>query len=298
MAKKDQQTSVAEVPQQGVQEAKVEVPAVQESANGSKELSSNLDDMFLADAGSGLQNMGAGDFAIPFIAILQKGSPQVSRANSKYLGKDAVAGNFMNTVTNEIYDGSQGIGVVPCGYSKEIVRWRARDSGGGLVSRHHENDPMFKKMEKDDRGRYVLPDSTDIFVDTAYHFVLLLHGEEVPPEMAVIAMASTQLKKSRVWNTAMRRVMMKGPNGYFNPPSYSHEYLITTVGETRDSYDWFGFNIVSIGRVSDPGLYKMAREFAKQVDVGGVRVSAPPVEFDEETGAGRSASAGSSEVPF
>ena len=100
-------------------------------------------------------------------------------------------------------------------------------------------------------------------------------------------MYSTQLKKSRMWNTTMRRIMIKGPNGVFNPPSYSHQYRMTTMGETKDTYDWFGWKIVSEGRVENIEIYKMAREFSKQVESGDVRISAPPQEFE-----------GSDDVPF
>jgi hypothetical protein len=47
--------------------------------------------------------------------------------------------------------------------------------------------------------------------------------------------------------------------------------------------------------VTDVELYKFAREFAKQIESGQVRVSAPPQEFEEP--AEQTAST-SSDVPF
>ena len=248
--------------------------------------SRTLDEMLAEDAGAGMQGMGANDFAIPFVSILQKGSPQVSRANAKYV-KDAKPGDIYNTVTQEAHDGVEGVLYIPCGYTKSSVEWKPRDSGGGLVAHHKEGDPFLKKCVRNDRGQLVVPDSGNIIVDTAYHFGLLLHGDALP-EWAVISMYSTQLKKSRMWNTTMRRIMVKGPSGAFNPPSYSHQYRLTTAGETRDTYDWFGWKIVSEGRVEDIDVYKMAREFSKQVEDGNVRISAPPQEFEGD----------SEEVPF
>jgi hypothetical protein len=240
----------------------------------------SMDEMFMEDAGSGLTNLGANDYAIPFITIVQKGSPQASRANAKYI-KGAEAGAIMNTVTQDILNGENGIDFIPCGYSKEIVRWKPRDSGGGLVSHHKEGDPILKTLKRNERGQLFHEETGDLFIDTAYHFGLLLH-EDGMPEWAVISMYSTQLKKSRTWNTTMRRIMKKGPHGVYNPPSYSHVYHLTTVGEAKDTYDWYGWRIVCDREVADVDLYKMAREFAKQIEAGEVRVSAPPQDFDGE----------------
>ena len=261
----------------------------------------SLDDLFMEDAGGGMKNLGANDFAIPFISVLQKGSPQVSKNNSKYV-KGAEQGMFFNTLTGDLYPGESvgdepgGILVIPCGYQKQLVRWKPRDSGGGLVCHYNENDPALKTFSRNERGQLTDKDSGDIIIDTAYHFSLLLH-EDGFPEFAVISMASTQLKKSRTWNTVMRRIMVKAPNGQlYNPPSYSHVYRIKTIGEVKDKYDWYGLLIVSEGKVTDLNVYKMAREFAKQVESGNVRVSAPPQDFDDTAANG--AAAGSEDVPF
>ena len=279
MAKREAHTSAATTtPAASAQEPQELTPTVSETYLVKPADERTLDEMIAEDAGAGMQGMGANDFAIPFVCILQKGSPQVSRANAKYV-KDAKAGDIFNTVTQEAYDGVEGVLYIPCGYSKSAVEWKPRDSGGGLVAHHKEGDPFLKKCTRNDRGQLIAPETGNIVVDTAYHFGLLLHGDALP-EWAVISMYSTQLKKSRMWNTTMRRIMVKGPGGVFNPPSYSHQYRLTTSGESRDTYDWFGWKIVSEGRVEDVDVYKMAREFSKQVENGDVRISAPPQEFE------------------
>jgi hypothetical protein len=245
--------------------------------------------MFQEDAGGGLANIGSADFAIPFIQILQKGSPQVSRANAKYI-KGAAAGMIINTVTGKVVPGEPddkdrptGILFIPCGYQSQLVRWKPRDSGGGLVCHYKEGDPELKKFKRNERGQ-LLADNGDLIIDTSYHFGLALDEELGFPEYAVISMASTQRKKSRTWNTIMRRIMFKNSRTgeIFNPPSYSHAYRLTTVGETKDTYDWYGWAIVSEGQLQDVNLYKMAKEFSQQVASGNVKVSAPPNEFESE----------------
>lgn len=254
------------------------------------ELATSLEDMFVADAGMGMHGVGASDVSIPFITILQKGSPQVSRANAKFI-KGAAAGMIMNTVTQQVFPGESegdipgGILWIPCGFKKILVRWKSREAaGGGLVGHYQENDPALKQFKRDERGRLFDPETKDIIVDTAYHYGMML-GEGFP-EFAVISMYSTQLKKSRSWNTTMKRIIKKAPNGQmYNPPSYAYVYRLTTIGEAKDSYDWFGWQIVSEGEVRDVEIYKLAREFSSQVEAGKVAVSAPPRDDFEESGA-------------
>ena len=265
----------------------LEVPAV---AEATKELEtrptselSAMDQMYQEDAGRGMEGIGAGDFSVPFLAILQKGSPQVSRANAKYI-KDSQVGMIFNTVTQDVYDGDEGIQYIPCGFQKSLVRWKSRDSGGGLVCSYKEGDPALKKFKRDERSRLIDPETDDVIIDTAYHFGAMLHGAGFP-EMAVISMASTQLKASRNWNTIMRRIMKRGPGGeVFNPPTYSHIYRIKTIPQTKDTFDWFGFSIIPEGEVKDVEIYKLCREFSRQIAAGNVRVSAPPQDFDEAGG--------------
>ena len=253
------------------------LPAIQEQ-------SKSMDEMFAEDAGAGLHGLSAGDFAIPFLAILQKGSPQVSKQNAKYI-KGAEVGDVMNTVSGKLYkvqsiDGGPGLPFIPCGYDKKVVEWKTRDSGGGFVASHKEGDPVLKQCARNEKQQLVHPQTGNIFVDTAYHYGMVV-DESGFPEFAVISMYSTQLKKSRNWNTTMRAIMKKLPSGkIFNPPTYSHMYLLHTVGEAKDAYDWCGWQISSGGEVQDAEIYKMAREFSKQIESGAVRVSAPPQEFD------------------
>jgi hypothetical protein len=298
MSKKEEKQSTAGA---AVAEQSPEtLPAVQGNQGiATPDGSPSLDEMFAEDAGAGFQNLHAGDYALPFLAILQKGSPQVSKVNAKFL-RGAEVGDVFNTVSGKVYkisttDGGPGITFVPCGYDKKVVRWHSRDSGSGFVSSHNEGDPILKQCTRNEKNQLVHTETGDVFVDTAYHFGLLVEDGGFP-EACVISMYSTQLKVSRNWNTTMRSVMKKLPNGkVFNPPMFSRKYTLHTVGFSKDSYDWCGWQISPAGEVTDVELYKFAREFAKQIESGQVRVSAPPQEFEEP--AEQTAST-SSDVPF
>ena len=176
------------------------------------------------------------------------------------------------------------------GYQKRIIEWKPRDSGGGFIAAHVEGDPVLKQCSRNEKNQLVHGQTGNVFVDTAYHFGLLLKSEGFP-EMCVISMYSTALRTSRNWNTTMHSIMKKVNGRIFNPPMYSHAYRLFSVGQTRDQYDWVGWSITSEGEVKDVELYKFAREFSKQIESGAVRVTVPPQEFEESAEA-------KEEVPF
>ena len=74
----------------------------------------------LLSAGTGLEEATTEDYAIPFIRLLQPMSPQLNKNSGNYI-EGASAGDLINTVSGEVYDGDKGISVVPCAYSKKYI---------------------------------------------------------------------------------------------------------------------------------------------------------------------------------
>ena len=74
------------------------------------------DDML--SAGTGLEEAGADDYAIPFLRVLQSMSPQLKKSDGKYI-QGAEEGNLFNTVTESYYDGTEGVEIIPCAYKKK-----------------------------------------------------------------------------------------------------------------------------------------------------------------------------------
>ena len=64
------------------------------------------------DASSGLENIHQEDLATPRLKVLMQLSPEIEDIEG------AKAGMIYNTVTNELYDGSVGIKVLPCAYQR------------------------------------------------------------------------------------------------------------------------------------------------------------------------------------
>jgi hypothetical protein len=69
------------------------------------------------------------------------------------------------------------------------------------------------------------------------------------PEPALITMKSTQLKKSRKWNSMMMSTKLMGKNGPYTPPMYSHLYRLTTQAESNDKGKWYGWKSSVLGQL-------------------------------------------------
>ena len=223
---------------------------------------------FEEDAGSGLENITSEDLTIPRLKILQALSPEVNKRDGKYI-EGAVAGDTLNTVTKELYHEDTGCVVIPVSYRRIYLEWQPRESGGGLVNQHFDSS-ILKETTQDNSYRNVLP-SGNYVQTSASHFALVI-DESGSYQQVMIAMAGTQLKKSRTWNSVMSSIKVKSSKGnIFTPPSYSHKYKLTTVAESNDRGTWFGWNIDLVGAISEEelSLYEAAKHFASTINIEG-----------------------------
>ena len=66
----------------------------------------------------------------------------------------------------------------------------------------------------------------------------------------------------------MASIKVKSTTGkVFTPPSYSHKYKLTTVPESNDLGQWFGWSIELMGVLTeeDMFLYQEAKQFAGNI---------------------------------
>ena len=228
---------------------------------------------FEQHAGEGIE-FSRDDVAVPYLTVLQKLSPQCDEDKGEYI-EGAKPGMFFDTVTQELMDGrEQGILVIPCAFQSVIVEWNRREDGGGFVA-VHPKDIDTSDCTRNEKNQLVTPRGT-ILVDTHYHFVLYRNNDGVWVP-AIYSMTSTQLKKSRKWNSLMASIRLNGSNGPYNPPSFSHIYRITTQKESNDAGDWFGVRIEKVEQVSDAATFQEAVAFRKLVMSGAVQTQ-PPAE--------------------
>ena len=223
--------------------------------------------MFEADAGSGVENLGQDDVALPFLKVLSGNDPVLDE------NEEARKGDIYNTVTGMLTKGKEGIRVVPCAYQRRFIQWAPRGSGNGApVAIYEPNDERPKtERSSDDNKDYVVGGNGEYIEETHQHFVIVLN-DDGSAETALIAMKSTQLKKSRKWNSMMASRQMQGKNGPFTPPRFSHVYHLKTIQEENSKGSWHGWEMSLDGPITDAALYARAKQFAESITSGDVIV--------------------------
>lgn len=243
-----------------------------------------------ADADAGYDDIGAGDLSIPMLYVIQKTSPQVDPDKGEYLD-NAKPGMFINSVTNELFDGKRGIGFQFIRLDHKFVAWTPRDEGGGLVGVFAPTDPLVLSLTKNGRafGKLKTPDGHDLVetyqlfaqafeipdgVTDAASVQAKLDAGEITPMRFVVPFASTQIKKIKALNT-----MLVNARATIKAPAYAFLFKATTVGESNKKGSWAGLKTEWLGGnaraallpPSSP-LVAMGKEFRDLIIQGAAKV--------------------------
>tara|TARA_R110000796_G_scaffold9245_2_gene31631 strand:+ start:2988 stop:3773 length:786 start_codon:yes stop_codon:yes gene_type:complete len=236
-------------------------------ANGDGALAVISPDMFADDAGIGVSDLSSEDLAIPFIKILQKMSDELDELD------DAHAGDVYNTVTKEVHHGKDGIRLINCAYTLQYIEWEPRGSGTGAPFRIYAAGEDVPPTERGDDNRdYVVNGNGRYLERTAQHYVLVI-DEDGMTQQALLPMKSTQFKKSKQWNSAMRSLKMKDAKGnLFLPPRFAHIWNLTTTSEENKNGSWHGWVVEKDSVLEDATIYAEAKLFAESINAGQVKV--------------------------
>jgi hypothetical protein len=245
--------------------------------------------MFAADAGAGTENTSAESFAIPFLMVLQKGSPQVDEASGRAL-KGAKAGMLYENVSNELVDGKAGVLLVPCAYRRVYIRWSESQGFQGEllpeeVNRLQQTGKIVEiknRLYMADSAGKADPDESDRIADTRNHYVLIVDRNGKASHQALLSLSSTQIKKSRALMTALVSVKMEVEGELITPPTFANLVRATTVPESNDKGTWFGWNFQLEGFLQSPEIYAAARQFHRTVTEGQVAHRYTEPEKDSE----------------
>lgn len=233
------------------------------------------------DSGQGYETLDRESQSIPHVIVLQKGTPMADVDNGKYID-GAKPGMFFNTATDELVTGDAGLYVIPCAFKRVYIE-KDRGTGEykGIVDPTSEV-AIHSKLVKNDKGKkeLVTEDGT-VLVDTRYHACLVSSDNDTFMP-AMIKLQSTQIAKSKAWNTAQKNRMSKNEKGFFNVAPWWQMYKVTTEKETNDYGTWHGFKFNYVGLVNDPELAKAGKQFHNQVLSGDVRVKHDDTESNNE----------------
>ena len=214
--------------------------------------------LFEDDAAAGFENVKTTSLALPILKLLQNGSGEAQRRNQNYV-EGAEPGMFLNIVTKKLYNGAEGIEVIPCHYKLEYQEWADFGTGSNRPENIYADDSeILSKTTKDGSGKDRL-DNGNYILTVGQHYVLIADGDSI--EQALVSMSSSQGKISRGWNSMMLSITFEGKNGPYNPSSFSHSYKLTSVLNSGKGNQWYGYNVTKIGPVKNEALYERAKKF-------------------------------------
>jgi len=223
------------------------------------------------DAGVGFEDMGEESYAIPFLKVLQKLSPQCDDDSDSRI-EGAKPGQIFNTVSEQVLE---SVTVIPCYCKRTFLEWVPRDSGGGFAGEHKPGDAIVKETEQRgerDGGKFIMESGNEL-MDTRSHYVLIVNADGTTSP-AIISMSSSQIKVSRRWNSVMADV--KWPSAktglMFLAPMFGNSYELTTRTESKGEDKWKGWVVSKPTKLELPAHYIAAKEFHVNVRSGDVNV--------------------------
>lgn len=243
----------------------------------------NLLESMFADAGTGAaENATLADVTIPRMILLQASSDELKRGHRKYI-PGAIAGNLVNSLTLEEFDGEQGIAVIPVHYERVVRQWFNKRA----VATHPSDTPLLNKAHADakGKGKWITVDGIagkeeHELVETAEFYVLHLREDNRAYRM-LLSMKKTQLKVAKRLVSLIKDCQIQHGNKFFNPPSFAQVYRLTVVPETNQEDQQFNnFAVAFVTTVKTAGLYAEAKSYYEEAKAGAVKVADEGVADD------------------
>jgi hypothetical protein len=105
-------------------------------------------DLMEGDAHSGLEKHFTRRLSDTKTKVLMQLSPELEDLEG------AKAGMIFNTVTSDLYDGSNGIRVLPCAYQRQYVEWADRGQGSGApINVYDASSDILTKTTRDENNK-------------------------------------------------------------------------------------------------------------------------------------------------
>ena len=214
------------------------------------------------------EHLSADDQSIPFLKIANKRDDDI--------GVDE--GDAYNSVTGAVYAKESDIKVVPVYFEPVWIEWEPRGKGSGAPINIFKSQKDAPNTERNEANKDMIVGGQGNYIEyTHQHYVLILSPDGMAPTSALIAMKSTQLKKSKKLNTMVLSNVINGSNGPFQAPRFSFVYNFKTVAESNNLGDWFGWSIskdrmLDMSDDHERGFYATAKMFRKAIAAGDVEV--------------------------
>lgn len=219
---------------------------------------------------TGFESTNQSDLGIPFLQIIQSGSPEFDKKHDDYPSKKIEGiqeGDIINSLTREILYVTEEdpLLFVPCYAEKLYPEFKPRGSNGGFVQVHRDAS-ILNRCKRNEKNKDVLQDGAGKGneIITTHYIYGFAQNSEGSWDKAVIGMTSTQLKNARRFLNMMQSIKCNGKT----PPMFSHIYELSTKVEKNNEGSWMGWNFATHRMLNpnvaeDRELVMEARETAK-----------------------------------
>jgi len=191
-------------------------------------------------AGQGFGHQASTDFLIPRIAVLGDLSPQIKKNKEEYI-EDAAIGDIADVAMGEIL-AKQGefFPFLPVIRVKEVIEWKPRTQGGGIVSRNVLEETMESYaarlgVKQNDKFEYINKAGNELIETHQWYGINLIAGR-----WSFIPMKKSNLKVARKWMTKASAIKL--PNGAPAPLFYK-TWSIGSFLDSGNGNEWFNYRV-------------------------------------------------------
>jgi len=195
-----------------------------------------LDDLL---SSKGFEGATASSYAMPFLRILQKLSPEVDKDDVAFID-GAEPGMIVHTITKECYE---EINIIPLQYKDSYIEWIPRTKGGGFVRECEFPSQLTSEILASctkEENKNILPNGNEFKLHSSYFCAL--EGEEGEFEPVMISMSSSQLKTSRNWMSQMQSMKIEYEGKMYPAKNIrSYQWTLYTELLENDKGKWYGW---------------------------------------------------------
>ncbi len=193
-------------------------------------------------SGMGTSTINRDVLGMPFITIIQKGSPEFDETHKDYAAKhieNCRPGNFLFEPERMILE--QPLELIPLAQTTHYTEWKPNK--GGFMGNHPlsvVSDRNYRRGQKGTKTEYKEYLGQNELIYTILVAVLFKAGSKW--KKGLISFTGTQLKHARNWSKGILGVKYAElPD--VQPPMFAALYKATTRAEQNSEGGWFGWNI-------------------------------------------------------
>jgi len=251
----------------------------------------SAEDLALMEEGArtGVEHFTLRQRVVPYLRLVQAGTPYGKRSHPQYV-EGCVEGDIIDTLM--LKPMKQAV-VIPCKYEDHWTEWEPKtEEGMGRLVKQWFTDSSKYDACPSSMGAG-MPRTTaegNVINQTPTYYCLLVDPDTGTGRPVVLALQSTQAKKSKNWNGLIDALTYNSPNGgRFIAAIYSRSYVLTTVPEkSRNRPEpYMGWVIregeLTLSMPNGRALWKHAQEVRAAVERGEMRGDQQtPREVDAE----------------